>query len=172
MKLSGFVGITLWSFLCLGQEVHVSPGNGNVVLSVWAQKSYQLVPGEVKTPVLSVECTQKGKKTTLHFLKFSPGGSLAEDNPEGPAKGGQLSFNMTIGGNKQMTTWIPYGDTVTFTYFGKTEPERMKFIQFLLSSATVSIDFKPFLTGAPTTSVFDISKLREEMNKYPECLMK
>ena len=45
----------------------------------------------------------------------------------------------------------------------------MKFLQSLLSSVTVSIEFKPFLTGVPTTSVFDLSKLRDEMAKYPEC---
>ena len=71
-----------------------------------------------------------------------------------------------------MTAWVPYGDTVTFTYFGKNEPERLKFIQSLLSSGVVSIEFKPFLTGVPTTSVFDLSKLRDEMDKYPECATK
>jgi hypothetical protein len=45
----------------------------------------------------------------------------------------------------------------------------VKFIQYLLGSPTVSIQFKPFLTGVSTTSVFDVSKLREEMEKHPEC---
>ena len=171
MKASGFVAIALWSLLSMGQEVHVSRGNGIVVLSVWAQKPYPLMSGEEKMPTLSVECSQKGKKT-VHVLKFSPGGAVVEDSPEVTAKGEQLAFNTTIGGTKQTTSWIPYGDTVSFAYFGKTEPERMKFIQSVLSSGSISIEFKPFLTGAPTTSVFDLSKLRNEMDKYPECATK
>jgi len=111
MTVSGLVTIALWSsILCVGQEVHVSRGKGSVVLSVLAQKPYPLMSGEEKTATLSVECAQKGKKT-VHLLKFSPGGSLVEDNPE---KGAQLTFNMAIGGVKQMTTWANYGDTITF----------------------------------------------------------
>ena len=171
LNVSGLVAIVLWSSLCLGQEVHVSRGKNTVVLSVSAQKKYQLMSGEEKLPTLSVECAHKGKKTG-HNVKFSPGGSLVEENFEVDAKPGQLTFNMTIGGTKQITAWVPYGDTVTFTYFGKSEPERMKFIQSLLSSGSVSIEFKPFLTGVPTTSVFDLSKLGAEMDKYPECATK
>ena len=170
-KLSGLVAITLWSFLCLGQEVEVSPGKGNVVLSVRAQKPYQLIQGEERTPVLGVVCGLKGK-TPGHLLTFSAGGTLAQDNPEASATNAPRRLSMTIGGNKQMTTWIPYGDTASFAFVGKTEPERVQFIQSLLNSATVSIEFKPFLTGVPTTSVFDVSKLRDEMDKHPECAMK
>jgi hypothetical protein len=168
MKVNGFVAVTLWSFLCMGQELHVTRGKGNVVLGVGAQKPYQLLSGEGKTPTLSVECVQKGKKT-LHQVMFLPGGSLVEDSPE---KSGQLTFNMTIGGIKQTTAWVPSGDAVSFTYFGKQEPERLKFIQSLLSSGAVSIEFTPFLTGVPSTSVFDLSKLRDEMDRYPECATK
>jgi len=171
LNVSGLVAIVLWSSLCMGQEVHVTQGKGVVVLSVAAQKPYQLLSGEGKMPMLSVECAHKGKKVG-HLVEFSPGGSLVEENFEVDAKPGQLTFNMTIGGTKQMTAWVPYGDTVTFTYFGKSEPERLKFIQSLLSSGSVSIEFKPFLTGVPTTSVFDLSKLRDEMDKYPECATK
>jgi hypothetical protein len=167
MKVSGLVAVALWSSLCIGQEVHVSRGKNSVVLSVLAQKPYQLMSGEVKTPALIVECDQKGKKSG-HLVKFSASGSLVEDNPEGS----QLTFDMTIGGAKEMTTWVPFGDTVSYAYFGKTEPERVKFIQSLVSAGTVSIEFKPFLTGVPTTSVFDVSKLRDEMAKYPECSVK
>ncbi|MGA2905981.1 MAG: hypothetical protein ABSD98_19310, partial [Candidatus Korobacteraceae bacterium] len=64
------------------------------------------------------------------------------------------------------------GDAVTYAYFGKTEAERLEFIQSVSSSGTVSIEFKPFLTGSPTTSIFDLSKLRDAMDKYPECATK
>ncbi|MFI5116191.1 MAG: hypothetical protein ACHP8B_05770 [Terriglobales bacterium] len=167
MKVSAFVAIVLWSSLCLGQEVHVSRGNGTVSLSVAAQKPYQLMSGEQKLPTLSVECTQKGKKTG-HLLIFLPGGTLAEDL-EVDAKGGQRPFAMTIGGTREITAWVGLGDAVTFSYFAKTDAERLKFIQSLLNAGKVSIEFKPFLSGTPTTSVFDLSKLRGEMDKYPEC---
>ncbi len=166
-NVSGWVALVLWSSLCLGQEVHVSRGNGAVVLSVSAQKPYQWMSGEQRLPTLSVECTQKGKKTA-HLLKFLPGGTLAGDL-EADAKGGPRTFTMTIGGTKQITGWVGYGDAVTFSYFAKTDAERLKFIQAVLNSGKVAIEFKPFLSDAPTTSVFDLSKLRAEMDKYPEC---
>lgn len=167
MNVAGLVAIVLCSSLCLGQEVIVSRGKDTVVLSVSAQKPYQLMSGEQKLPTLSVECTQKGKKTA-HLLKFLPAGTLAGDL-EADAKGGPRTFTMTIGGTKQITTWVGYGDAVTFSYFAKTDAERLQFIQSLLNAGKASIEFKPFLSGASTTSVFDLSKLRAEMDKYPEC---
>src|SRR5271169_4255218 len=166
MKVSGIVLIGLWSLLGMGQEVHVSQGKGAVELSVSAQKPYQLMSSEAKTPILSVDCAQKGKKSA-HVLKFLPETSVAEDGAEVATGSGQQIFNMTISGVKQMTTWVQSGDTITFAYFAKTDADRVKFIESLLRSGTVSIDFKLFLTGASTTSTFDLSKLREEMDKFP-----
>jgi hypothetical protein len=169
VNLSRFVAIVLWSSLCVGQEVHVSRGNGTVALSVAAQKPYSLATGQEKLPTLTVECVHKGKKTG-HTIAFSAGGALVEDT-DMDAKGAQQIFKMTIGGTTQTTGWVPYGDTITYAYFAKTDAERVKFIQALLNSGKVSVEFKPFLTGAPTTSVFDLSKLRAEMDKSPECAM-
>ena len=170
-NVSGFVAVMLWCSLCLGQEVLISRGKDTVVLSVSAQKPYQLLSGEGKMPMLSVECAHKGKKAG-HLVEFSPGGSLVEENFEVDAKPGQLTFNMTIGGTKQMTAWVPYGDTVTFTYFGKSEPERLRFIQSLLNSGVVSIEFKPFLTGVPTTSVFDLERVSKIGSASHQVLMR
>ena len=171
MRVSCFVALALWPLLCMGQEVHVSQGNGVVVLSVRAQTPYQLLSDEGKVPTLNVECTHKGKKSA-HLVIFSPGGTLVADSTEEGGRGGQQTLNMTIGGTKRMTTWASFGDVGSFTYFAKTDPERLQFIQSLLTARAVSIEFVPFLTGAPTTSVFDLSKLRDEMDKYPECAMK
>ena len=57
----------------------------------------------------------------------------------------------------------------TYLYFAKTDADRVKFIESLLRAGTVSIEFKSFLKGATTTSTFDLGKLREEINKHPEC---
>jgi hypothetical protein len=169
LDISRFVAIVLWSSMCLGQEVNVSRGKDTVVLSVSAQKPYPLLTGQEKLPVLSMECAHKGKKTG-HNIVFSAGGALVEDT-DMDAKGAQQIFNVTIGGTTQKAGWVPYGDTITYAYFAKTDAERVKFIQSLLNSGKVSIEFKPFLTGAPTTSVFDLSKLRDAMGKSPECAM-
>jgi hypothetical protein len=168
---SRLIAIVVWSLLCTGQEVHVARGKGSVALSVAAQQPYQLLSGEGKIPVLSVECSHKGKKSG-HLLKFLPGGSLVEDNSDINAKGGHVIFNVTMGGTTQATAWLDYGDTVSFVYFSKSDAERWKFIQSLLNSGVVSIEFKPFLTGTPATSTFDLSKLREEISQYPECVPK
>ncbi|MGA2373303.1 MAG: hypothetical protein ACLPPV_09465 [Candidatus Korobacteraceae bacterium] len=167
MKTSALVAILLWSLMGMGQDVHVSQGKGIVVLSVWAVKPYQLMSGEEKVAIFSMVCTQKGKKSA-HVLKFLPGGMLVEDSPDVTAKSGELVFNMTINGTKQMTEWAP-SDPSTYAYVGKSDADRLNFIQSLLSSGTVVIEFKPFLNGAPTTSTFDLTKLREEMGKHPEC---
>ena len=74
MNASGLVAILMLSTLCVGQEVHVSRSKDSVSLSVVAQHPYQLLSGEGKMPVLSVECIHKGKKSG-HLVKFSPGGS-------------------------------------------------------------------------------------------------
>ena len=167
MKLFGFAAIMLCPLWSLGQTVHTVPVKGGVVLSVFAQKPYSMMPGEQKLPQMGVECTHKGKKAS-HMVIFSPGGSVVADDAEGGAKAGQ-NFDMTIDGNKQATTWTSYGDTGTFAYSAKTEPERLQFMHTLLNSNTVSIEFKPFLTGTSTTSVFDLSGLRDAVQKRPDC---
>jgi hypothetical protein len=167
MKMAGLLAIIFWAVLGMGQEMHVSQGKGIVVLSVWAVKPYQLMSGEAVVPILTVDCIQKGKKIS-HLLKFLPGGLLVEDSPDITAKSGESVFAMTIGGTKQITEWAP-SDPSTFVYLGKADADRVNFIQSLLNSGTVSIEFKPFLNGAATTSTFDLGKLREEMAKHPEC---
>lgn len=167
MKRVAWFVVLVCSVVSGAQEVQVTPGKNTVTLSVSAQKPYDLMSGEKKIPVLSVECSQKGKKAG-HIVAFSPGGAVVEDTPEGQ----QVSFMMTIGGTKQPTSWVAFGDTVTFAFFGKHEPERVQFIQALLNSGMVSIEFKPFLTGASITSVFDLSQLRAEIDKHPECALK
>lgn len=167
MKIAGFVAIILWSLLGVGQEMHVSQGKGIVVISVWALKPYQLMSGEEKTAIFSVTCVQKGKKTG-HLVKFIPGGDLVADSPDVTANSAGSVFNMTIGGTKQITEWVP-ADTVSYSYYAKSDADRLKFIQALVSSPTVSIEFKPFLNGAVTSSTFDLTKFREEMGKHAEC---
>lgn len=56
-------------------------------------------------------------------------------------------------------------------YLGKTEPERIPLLQAMLTASTVSIRFTPFLTGITTSSTFDMTGLRAEVDKHPECAM-
>jgi hypothetical protein len=173
--LSGAIACALWSPNLLGQDVHVTSDKGVITLSVMAQKPY--VSGQAKTPVLSVVCQQKGKKIA-HAITFSPGGILTEHEYSSFANSTSLVLEMTIEGHKQSTTWVSHnfqsfgsdGKAQSFDYVGKTEPER--FLQALLSVPTVSIAFTPFLTGTPTSSTFDLTGLRTEFDKHPECAMK
>ena len=48
-------------------------------------------------------------------------------------KNGEIHLNTVLGGNKETTNWIPYGDAVTYAFYGKTEPERVKFFNPLAS---------------------------------------
>lgn len=77
MKQSALVAILFWAVLSAGQSVHVSSEKGAVTLSVSAQKSYEIMASVKKTLVLTVECSQKGKKM-MHLLTFSRGGAVAE----------------------------------------------------------------------------------------------
>lgn len=146
--------------------MQVAPAKGGITLSVSADKPYQLMPGETKLPVLSVECLHKNK-ATAHVLIFQPGGEVGDISQAG-GKGGE-SFVVKVNGTKQASRWVPYQDTSSFAYFAKTDAERMAFIQSVLNAGTISFDFKPFLTGVATTAVFDVSKLRDEVSKHPEC---
>ena len=89
------------------------------------------------------------------------------DDVEASAKGSQ-SFVLTINGRKQATAWMRYGDGDSYANVARTEPERMQFLQSLLGS-TVSIEFKPFLTGTLTTATFDLSKLGDAISHQAEC---
>lgn len=170
MKLPVLVVILFWTVLSAGQSVQVSSEKGAVTLSVSAQKAYEIMASEKKTPVLTVQCSQKGKKM-MHLVTFSPGGAVAEDKAENAPRNGEIWLDAVVNGKKRVTSWIPYGDTITFAYYGKSEPERIQFLQLLLDSPSFSIEFTPFLTGNPITSTFDLSQLREELNNHPECAM-
>jgi hypothetical protein len=170
MKASWLAVVIFCSLHALGQDVEVTPGKNSVGMKITA-KSYHLLSTEEKQPTLTLECAQKGNKIG-HLLLFSAGEALSEENAGLAPRNGALTLTMKIGGTKQATTWIPYGDTATFAYYGKTEPERLQFIQSLLSSPTASFQFTPFLTGQVVTREFDISKLREEAEKHPECGLK
>jgi hypothetical protein len=169
MKLLVLAAVFFCSLIAVGQDVEVEPGKNSVSLTITATKSFNLLATEQKQPTLMLECaSNKGKSG--HLLLFEPGVEISEDNSETAPRNGALTLKMTIGNTKQPTMWIPYGGaTVTFAYYGKTEPERLKFIQYLLTSPTASIQFIPFLVGQPVTSQFDISKLRDEAVKHPEC---
>ena len=167
--LSGAIACALWSPNLLGQDVHVTSDKGVITLSVMAQKPY--VSGQAKTPVLSVVCQQKGKKIA-HVITLAPGGILTEQEYSSFGNSASLVLEMTIGGHKQSVTWVSHANLQSFDYFGRTELERIRFLQTLLSVPTVSIDFTPFLTGTPTSSTFDLTGLRTEFDKHPECAMK
>ena len=163
--LAALVGSAL---LASAQDVDVSSTKGGVVLSINATKTYNLLASEQKQPVLAVQCTAKNKKS-MHLITFTANEALTEADPEKAPKNGAITLHTVIGGKKEATLWIPYGDTVTFAYYGKTEPERVEFLHQLLSAPSASIQFTPFLTGNGTTSIFDLTKLQEEVAKHPEC---
>jgi hypothetical protein len=164
------VGALGFPSLLRGQDVQVTSDKGVVTLSVTAQKAH--VAGQAKAPVLSVVCQQKGKKFT-HAITFAPGGMLTEQEFSTFGNSTSLVLEMTIGENKQSTTWVAHNfkSFQSYEYVGKTEPERIHFLQTLLSAPSVSIAFTPFLTGAPTSSTFDLTGLRTEFDKHPECAM-
>jgi hypothetical protein len=166
--LSGAAVCAVWSTNLWGQGVQVTSDKGVVTLSMTAQTAH--VSGQAKTPVLSVVCQQKGKKFT-HEITFEPGGMLTEQEYSSFGKSTSLTLETTIGGNKQKTTWVSNNDKnfQSYDYVGKTEPERIHFLQGLLNAPAVSIEFTPFLTGIPASSTFDLTGLRTEFDKHPEC---
>ena len=170
--LSGATTFALWSPYLLAQDVHLNSDKGVITLSVMAQTPYALMPsGQAKTPVLSVVCQQKGKKVA-HVITFSPGGILTEQEYSTFGSSATLTLEMTIGAHKHSTIWVSHSNLQSFDYFGGTESERIQFLQTLLSVPTVSINFTPFLTGLPASSTFDLTGLRTEFDKHPECAMK
>lgn len=169
--LSVIAAVLLSALFSSGQEVTVTPGKDSVGLSVSAQKPYELLAGQKKVPVLSIQCVLKSKKS-VHLITFTAGEVLAENDAESAPKNKSFVLHMVVGGKSMATDWIPYNDPITYAYYGQTEPERVSFLQLLLNSPSATIEFTPFLTGALATSVFDLSKLHDEVNSHPECLAK
>lgn len=170
--MSGAIACALWPPGLLGQDVHVTSDNGVTTLSLMAQQPYGLIySGHAKTPVLGVVCQQKGKKI-VHAITYSPGGIVTEQEYSAWGNSASLVLEMTIGEHRQPTTWVSHSNFQSFDYVGKTEPERIHFLQALLSVPTVSVEFTPFLTGIPTSSTFNLAGLQAEFAKHPECAMK
>jgi len=147
------------------QEVQLSPVKGGIQFSVPAQQAYQLMPGETKRPVLSVECLQHKGKKGGHLVLFSPGGIVASDQASGGSGAGIV---LTVNGKKLASAWTVFGDTDSYIYAGATDADRVQFLRSLLGSI-VTIEFRPFLTGTPTTATFDLSNLAEAIRAHPEC---
>ena len=170
--LCASVALVLWAALLPAQEVHVTSENGVVTLALVAERPYSLMTaGQQRTPVLSVICQQKGKKTG-HAIAFSPGGILSEQQYSTFGNSASLTLSVNLGGQKASTNWVSYGNVENFTYYGKTEPERIAFLRALLNAPKVVIEFTPFLTGVATSSTFDLTGLRAEFEKHPECAIK
>jgi hypothetical protein len=167
-----FGAVALRSLTAVAQEVHVTSENGILTLSVSAQLPYTLMAaGQPKTPVLTVGCQQKGKKAG-HLITFSPGGTMAEQQYSTFGSSASLLLPVKLGRQKLSTNWVAYGNVETFTYYGKTEQERLAFLHALLNVPSVTIEFTPFLTGVPTSSTFDLTELRAEFDTHPECVPK
>jgi len=159
--------VLVFSCIAHAQEVEVSSIKGGVSLAVSAQKGYQIM-GQDRIPTLAVECARKGKKGG-HLLIFSPGGEMLLSGTGLSAASAPQSLSVIINGKTESTIWSPYGDVSSFTYYGKTEPERLEFIRTILSAGMITIEFKPFMTGVKLKSTFDLSQLREEFSKHAEC---
>lgn len=172
LSLAVTMALAFGAPVVMGQVVHVTTDHGTITMGVAAQKPYApTVASQPKTPVLSISCQLKGKKLS-HAITFSPGGILKEQQYSNFGNSASLVLEVTIGAQKLSTNWISYGSLDSFAYYGKTEPERLNFLQTLLGASTISIEFTPFLTGEPVTSTFDVSGLRTEFDKHPECAMK
>jgi len=170
--LCASVALVSWTALLSAQEVHVTSENGVVTFALAAEKPYSLMPaGQQRTPVLSVICQQKGKKTG-YTITFSPGGILSEQQYSTFGNSASLTLTVSLGGQKASTNWVAYGNVENFTYYGKTEPERIAFLRALLNAPNVVIEFTPFLTGAATSSTFNLTGLRAEFERHPECTIK
>ena len=167
-KLSVLFAILFCACASNGQQVQVSAIKGGVALSIEAQKSYQFITGEEKRPALSIECLQKGKKNG-HLVIFSPAGEVVQADPLSGIGNGPLALLITLDGTSESTNWVPYRDSSSFAYLGKTEPERVQFMHTLVNAKIVSIEFKPFLTGTLVKVSFDTRSLRDELSKHPEC---
>lgn len=172
MKHTGFVLIIMLCSIGSYAQTSMPAQSDSYPMIAVKAKPYQLLGSEQKTPVLSLYCIHKGK-TTAHVLTFSPQGAITEDEPVDPKKD-RVHLQVSLDKDQLSTVWIPYGDVITYAYYGKTEPERMQFIEQLLNpnASTLSISFTPFLTGTAVTSVFDLGDLRDQVSKHPDCQLK
>lgn len=172
MRSISLSAVLVLGVACIGQEVHVERGANRVALGVWG-RPYEAAHEKI-VPVLILGCTRHGKKIE-HQLTFVAGGPIAEWSRGVIATGaGGPLLDVSIGGSSKLTTqWVTYsGEASTFRYVGRSgrEPERAKFIQAILSAGTITINFTPFYgVSSPAPATFDVTKLRDEVQKYSEC---
>ncbi len=165
MRLLAAIALTLCFLPCSAQELQTAYIKNGILLTVPAQK-YQLLPGQERTPQLGVQCIHKGKKS-LQVVIFLPGGSLVSDNPEAGNKAGEM-IAMSVKGEKIVVPWVGLNEDIGFAYTPTLQAEQL--LHSLLESQTVSLEFRPFLTGTPITSTFDVHSLHEVLSHHPECV--
>ena len=172
LSLAVTVGLALSGSAAKAQAVHVTNDHGTVTLSVNAQKPYTLtMSGQPKMSTLNIGCQQKGKKSS-HAIVFSPGTIVKELEYSSFGSSAALALDVTLNNQRLSTNWIAYGNVENFAYYGKTEPDRVNFLQALLGGSVLSMQFTPFLTGELITATFDLSGLRGEFDKHPECAIR
>jgi hypothetical protein len=138
------------------------------ILAVRAREPYRNVAGTSVRPELKVQCTQKGGDHSLSLI-------LDSGPVQGEGDGAWLHTRLD-NGEAIRYGWVEMSDHKSYRYnpnnwfeswLDKGPPRDL--IESLLAGKTLLIEFQPFMVSSATVARFDVSGLRKEFNKAPEC---
>ena len=124
------------------------------------------VVGTPVRPELRVQCTQKGNDRSLSLI-------LDSGPVQGVGDGAWLRTRLDSG-EAIRYPWVQMSDRKSYAYNPKNrddsldkQPEDLR--SAILAAKTMLLEFQPFMVSSVTVARFDLSGLRKEFDRAPEC---
>jgi hypothetical protein len=137
-------------------------GRSWTILSVSAKGAYRNTFGTLIRPELRLQCVQQ--KEEHRFLVVLETGPHAET----PADFDRLRVKLDDGEPTE-EEWLELSDHKSWSHEYYPDETDLKFLKRIIDAKTVLIEFKPFMRASVVEAKFDVSGLRMEFHKYPEC---
>ena len=142
------------------------------ILGVWARESYRNSFGTAMRPELALQCIQTGDDREITLI--------LDSGPIEEGYGGAWLRARLDGGDALWYSWVQYSDHKSYWYSKQARSgdnrngddlpdEKADLVRALLSAKTFLIEFRPFMSASATVARFNLSGLRREFDKAPEC---
>jgi hypothetical protein len=142
----------------------------NLYLS--ANRTYSSWLGIVKRPELQVTCFQTKGEDERKFIVILRLGTVTMESTD------STTLRVKLGNAEpEALEWWTENDRQSYRYVGDGKAEDKlngwvtppKFLQDLLTSKTMLVEFQPFMQSSLVEIPFDVSDLRRTFDRYVEC---
>lgn len=179
LPIIGLLLLPLASLAQQAQQVQVKSGvnpmdeESFVQLSVNALTPYTLSFGSPFTPVLQVQCKQKGstRKLDVYFLSggVDPRSTYVTKSFFSTAPY-STDLRVKMDNGKPFTgIWGVMNDNSTLAYTVTNGKSKDGFVKDILKAGVVYIEFRPNASTANVVAEFDVRGLQPEYAKHQEC---